>query len=473
MLKTTYKPAAPPSSQPQQPPLRAGWTAHKAPTGHTYYYNTETRESTYVRPTILLPNPFLTETPQGQSTVTSQRPYGADHNDLSRHWASFQGNSIRRQPQDRPKKRKVIPECEPWVLVTTKLGRRFVHNPETNKSFWKFPQDVLLATFKMDRLEQEEKEEQARTRSRTDSTADPTGPTGLISSAAAKGTDQDLPEIEESDSFDEVEVTDDEDTKLDRLDSHERPLKKQHTEPSGPVDFNEEDIAYQLAQMGQDYGLDPGEYGNGEAEEYDTGLPLSLEDSRALFHNLLSDFAINPYTTWEKIVEDGHIIEDDRYLALPNSRARKEAFTSWSTEKIQELKAKRAKEEKQDPRIPYLKLLHEHASPKLYWPEFKRKYRKENAMKDASLADRDRERIYRDHINRLKLPESTRKSNLKELLKTLPLPQLHRESTIDTLPSAILTDLRSISLPDRTRDALIEAYISTLPTFTSSSQAQD
>ncbi|KXJ88619.1 hypothetical protein Micbo1qcDRAFT_166703, partial [Microdochium bolleyi] len=45
MLKSTYKPSA---NLP--PPLPPGWTEHKAPTGHTYFYNSETKESTYKRP---------------------------------------------------------------------------------------------------------------------------------------------------------------------------------------------------------------------------------------------------------------------------------------------------------------------------------------------------------------------------------------------------------------------------------------
>ena len=48
MLKSTYVPS-PALSQPLPP----GWTEHKAPTGHTYYYNDETKESTYKRPGVL------------------------------------------------------------------------------------------------------------------------------------------------------------------------------------------------------------------------------------------------------------------------------------------------------------------------------------------------------------------------------------------------------------------------------------
>ncbi len=473
MLKSTHRAAGPANSQ-DETALPPGWTEHKAPTGHSYYYNAETKQSTYSRPTALFLSPFFidhTATPNplgqshGQSDDSLIPSHRSEYGGSFRGGLSYQDRSRRQHQQDRPKKKKAIPGCEPWILVTTKLGRRFVHNPEKNESLWKFPQDVLLATFEMDRKEQEEKRRLETEGPKAVATAEPR-PDLLPPQRDNEG---DQREADDSDSYEEVEVTDDENIDLEQSDIEGGPSKKQRTNsndqgrPTGPVEFNEEDIAYQLAQMGQDYGLDPGEYGNDEEDGYDTGLPLSIEDSRALFFDLLSDHAINPYTTWEKILEQGHIIDDERYVALPNMRSRKEAFTIWSTERIQELKEQRAKEEKKDPRIPYLRFLHEHATPKLYWPEFKRKYRKEEAMKDAHLSDKEREKSYRDHINRLKLPESTRKTDLKDLLKSTPLENLHRNSTPDTLPTAILTDLRYISLPSRTRDPLIEAYISTLP----------
>lgn len=84
-------------------------------------------------------------------------------------------------------------------------------------------------------------------------------------------------------------------------------------------------------------------------------------------------------------------------------------------------------------------------------------------MKDTHLSDRDREKFYREHISRLKLPESTRKSDLSALLKSVPLQSLNRSSTIHALPSTIVTDIRYISLSPQLRDSLIETYISTLP----------
>lgn len=262
--------------------------------------------------------------------------------------------------------------------------------------------------------------------------------------------------------YEEVEVTDDED--------EEGSYKRQKTENedlNAPVEFNEEDIAYQLAAMGQEYGLDPGEYDDGgeddELEEGAEGLPLTEEDSSALFKDMLDDHQASAYSLWDKLIEEGRIVEDDRYTVLPNTKTRKEVFAEWSREKIQRLKDQRAKEEKKDPRIPYFAFLESKATPKLYWPEFRRKYQKEPDMKNTKLSDKDREKAYREYVNRLKLPESTLRTDLVSLLKSTPIHDLNRSSTLDTLPAALLTDLRYISLRSAVRNPLIVAHISSLP----------
>ena len=292
--------------------------------------------------------------------------------------------------------------------------------------------------------------------------ADDAVPTAAPRPIQATAPEKALPLLDsDGEEYEEVEVTDDEDD--------EHPSKRRRTEegePKGPVEFNEDDIAYQLAAMGQDYGLDPGEYDDGEEdidlEEGAEGLPLTEEDSRALFKDMLDDYHISPYTIWDKLIEAGQIVEDGRYTVLPNMRTRKEVFSNWSREKVQRMKQQRVQEEKKDPQIPYFAFLESKATPKLYWPEFRRKYQKEPEMKNTKLSDKDREKSYRDYVNRLKLPESTLKADLVSLLRSTPLHALNHSSTLDALPASLLTDLRYISLRSSTRDPLIEAHISTL-----------
>lgn len=310
---------------------------------------------------------------------------------------------------DRPKRKHEIPGCSPWLLVETKLGRRFVFNPENNESYWKFPLEVMKGVIEFDRLQREKKQQLQDARSQQDeekhahekenekavAAADRATPDAL---AVPAPTVQDRVVADDDDEYEEVEVTDNED------EEEENAVKRQRIEDTNdqPVEFNEDDMAYQLAAMGEEYGLDPGEYGEGgeDLEEGAEGLELTEQDSSALFKDMLNDYNISPYSTWEKIVEAGQIVQDDRYTALPNMKSRKELWGQWSRERIQQLKEQREKEEKKDPRIPFFAFLQKYATPKLYWPEFRRKYKKEAEMRDSKISDKDREKWYREHINR-------------------------------------------------------------------------
>jgi hypothetical protein len=354
----------------------------------------------------------------------------------------------------------------------TKLGRRFVHNPETNESYWKFPEDVLKGVVEFDRLQRENKER------KTHEDRDESQP-GSVTKQEKQDTPQDTPQAQDldkaaeaaeaneqdSDEYEEVEVTDSEGEEGEH--SNKRPRTGSEGDDENKLlEFDEDDIEYQLRAMGEEYGLDPGEYGEPDEEGWEEGaegISLTDEEATALFRDLLDDFRLNPFTTWEKVIEEGRIIEDTRYTVLPTMKSRREVFSAWSRDRIQEARTRKEKEEKKDPRIKYLAFLHERATPKLYWPEFKRKYRKEDEMKNTQMSDKDREKFYRDHIARVKLSESTKKSDLSTLLKSIPPQQLNNASNLESLPSAILTDIRYISLPSKIRDPLVETYISTLP----------
>lgn len=474
MLKTTYKKSAPPqdpSSHSQT--LPPGWTEHRAPTGHAYYYNAETKQSTYTRPSLptngrASPNENYSNPTVSWSPPPSRQPTLLVGGNGFRGGRSYQDRSRREDKPDRPKSKHVIPGCEPWILVKTRLGRRFVYNEEKNESFWKFPPDIILAVAEMDRLERNHDTKHTKTNGHgsTDQTQAPSPRNINPIEERTRTTTSEGGQEDDSDSYEEVEVTDDEGDEAGALAKRQKTVESREQKP---LEFDEDDIAFQLAAMGEDYGLDPEEYDASSMSQDDVdtegnpGLSLSEKDANALFHDLLDDYHVNPYRPWESVIEDGRIVEDSRYTVLPNMRARTEAFSEWSRVRIHELKDQKVKEERKDPRISYIRFLDQHATPKLYWPEFKRKYKKESEMKDTKMPDKDRERIYRDHIARLKLSEATRKSDLSKLLRDMPPNMLNRTSTIETLPPAVLVDLRFISLPPNIRHTFIETYISTLP----------
>lgn len=351
----------------------------------------------------------------GSASFTTAPAFGVPQHvvqqgDRSRGRGSFGGryNHYERPSQlDRPKSKHPIPGCEPWLLVKTKLGRRFVYNPAKGESFWKFPLDVMKGVVEFDRLEREKKlkvptAEEIEAEGVT-ATVEPVeigaGRPKLFGASIPATRNVDVTQKEDdNDEYEEVEVTDDED--------NQKPLKRQKTEEDGldqPVEFDEDDIAYQLSAMGQDYELNNGEYGEEQDGSLEEGLEapaLTEEYSNALFKDMLDDYNINPYTTWEKIIEAGQIIEDERYILLHTMKSRKETWSEWSREKIQRLKEQRERGEKKDPRIHYFSFLQSHASQKLYWPEFRRKYKNEPALRDPKLSDKDREKSYREYINR-------------------------------------------------------------------------
>lgn len=505
MLKSTYKPSA---NAP--PPLPPGWTEHKAPTGHTYYYHGETKTSTYTRPGA----PASAPAPMDPSTSFMQhnavpsvnladprvanafmaqynQPPPGQHNHQRGGGGGggfgargggrggrggAHGDRPRPQPTDKPRSKEAIPGHEPWVLVYTKYGRRFAYNPAKNASYWRIPEKLMEGVLELDKArlrakagldnkeEGEKKNAGAPVETRTQSPGK--------EEAAADEEELDAEEAKQHDydssEYEEVEVTDDEDE--GEGEDGEHATKRQRIgdgdEDDQPVEFDEADIAFQLQAMGEDYELDPGEYDDGHMDEWPEGaegLELSEEDARALFKDLLNDFRINPYSPWEKLLEEGKVVDDSRYTVLSTTKERKEVWEEWSREKIKQLREERAKQEKKDPKIPYMALLQEKATPKLYWPEFKRKYKKEASMKDMSLSDKDREKLYREHISRLKIPQATLKADLAALLKSAPISQLNNQTLPSHLPPQIVTDIRYISLDTKTRDAMVEALIQTLP----------
>ncbi|KAL7621790.1 hypothetical protein AAE478_007289 [Parahypoxylon ruwenzoriense] len=492
MLKSTYNP-----SPNLPPPLPPGWTEHKAPTGHTYYYNAATKQSTYTRPTAhpspavaaqqppLPPPPFqdphksfsqYSAVPQLSDPATAnaflaqynparqQEGRGIDQQHDRREYRGGANGRDRPRPQpvDKPKSKVSIPGCEPWLLVYTKYGRRFAYNPTKNASYWRIPDKIMNGVLELDIKGLKEKASPKKS-----------GSAELQKEDTTRSTEEVEERVDLDSEYEEIEVTDDEGSEEGNGegvggDNGSLSRKRQRTEETVhdiPVEFNEDDIAYQLQAMGAEYGLDPGEYDDGNPDAWPEGaegLSLSDTDARELFKDLLNDLGINPYSPWEKLIEDGRIIDDSRYTVLSTVKARREVWEEWSREHIQILKEQRSREETKDPRIPYVAFLQQKATPKLYWPEFRRKYKKEAPMRDTSLNDRDREKWYREHINRLKLPQDTLKRDLMALLRSIPPRALNNKTLLENLPSEVLADVRYISLDPKTRDPLVEAYIQTL-----------
>ncbi|CAG8727451.1 7600_t:CDS:1, partial [Acaulospora colombiana] len=116
-------------------PLPSPWTEHIAPTGHYYYYNPITTESTYIRPislTTLLSNAL--------SNVSTTK---------------------KKKKKEKPLRKQAIPDT-PWLRVVTNRGNVFYANKDTKESTWDVPQGLeeALAAMGLDESDEEETAEQ-------------------------------------------------------------------------------------------------------------------------------------------------------------------------------------------------------------------------------------------------------------------------------------------------------------------------
>ena len=500
MLRSTHT-AYKSASETQLPP---GWTEHKAPTGHTYYYNTETKQSTYTRPTIEPDVPLqidynATQPDSATSAVLSYQQYasgaspanGPNAIAITGHFnggRSYQNRPPRRD-NDRPRSKAKIPNCEPWLLVKTKLGRRFVHNTNTKESFWKFPQDVMLAVIEMDRLEWEAKKTTTTTTG-TENTTEPektNGENADSSGAPRPSTEAPGQGAEDSDSYEEVEVTDSEGEGPDLTAKKRQRTSSPSTanqQPLGPTEFTEEDIAYQLAQMGEEYSLDPEDYdypsaseGNGDAiDPNQQAQPdaLTEDESVLLFKSLLTSLSppITPYWTFDRVLDSTPITSDNRYLSLPTTQKRRDVFSDWAREHLHQAHST-TPSAKSDRRSTYLDFLSDHVAQvsKLYWAEFKRKHRKDPAMTAREPNDKEREKLYRDFAARLKTPELERRRELGRLCKEISAEEWREglgagmedgNGEEGRVPTKLETDVRYWVVPEKERRGVVEAHVSSL-----------
>lgn len=172
------------------------------------------------------------------------------------------------------------------MQVTTKWRRTFYHNPTTNESFWKLP-EVIREAVERNQIE------------------------------AARAN---LAEESEDESEDEDEYPED-------------------NNEDAPVEFTEEDIAYQLAMMQGDIDSQ-----NEQMQEPEEELDFSAK--RQIFISLLEEKDINPFNTWES--EMPKMVQDPRYSMLRNTKQRMEIFGEWARARIALIKEEKEHEVKED-----------------------------------------------------------------------------------------------------------------------------
>lgn len=296
------------------------------------------------------------------------------------------------EPRDSPKTKHALPGAEPWLLVKTKLGRRFVHNPRTKESFWRVPDDLRSAVERFDdpvanaeALNLQSHVGVAKIPSnKQQETQPPAVPDG------EDVVEGDKPEY--GSEYEEVEVTDDEDEGDNAGVASALPQGDPVEALSGPQELGEDDMEYQLAALEAEADA---------ATDYEEDHPddtLTEYQATSEFKSLLSSIGVTPFVPFDHLLSIPAFYDNPRYTLLPSMKARKAVWQEWAKQESQMLKQQRQGEDKQDPETAYIEFLRLKASPKLFWQEFKRKYKAEKVMKDLRVSEREKEKLYREFV---------------------------------------------------------------------------
>jgi len=421
------------------------WSEHTAPTGHVYYYNKITKQSTYTRPQQE-PTHLHCQYQQPLQQTAQQPPQQPPQQQPPQQYQPQRQRQ--QQPTDRPKRKEIITNYSPWILVYTRLGRRFVHNTTTKESFWKFPPDVMKAVISHDHIkfqEQQIKDIDEREIEKAQKEKDLLLRKDLEEDEDLLKNDTEVEKIwvppstthnqagDDSSEYEEVEVTDSEFEDEDE--------KNEQVEEDQHMEFNEDDIEWQLSHMEED-------------------MSETNEDAEQIFHALLSSYKINPFTPWSSIISSSPphpILFDPDFTILSSAALRQKAYDSWSRAEISSRKQTLDVVSKEDQaRIDFWTLLDEKSTQvsKLYWIEFKRKYKKEKGMVGGlkgniqKWTEREMERGYKDFIKSMKLPLEQKIDDLKKLV---------RESNGDEI--RVLRELKYWIVPKETREDLLKVDI--------------
>ncbi|KAL1921158.1 uncharacterized protein VTP21DRAFT_10874 [Calcarisporiella thermophila] len=337
--------------------LPPGWTQHQSPTGHPYFYNSITGQSSWVPPP---PQPLAYPPPQMAPSPIPKQP--------------TEKSPKKKAPKDKAKSMRPIPGTS-WRLVTTHQGNEFYHNKETGKSSWVLPEEIREAVDKMKQEDKEREREEEEKKKRKAEEEE-------LEAKRVKRENQEDMEITEDDFAYQLQFMD------------EETRRELGIEAEQSQETTEEE----------------------KRPERTSGI-LSEEERKEAFRQLLLESDINPFGTWEK--ELSKFIHDSRYTLVEKIKDRKDIFDMVCRKLIQERKSQKIDKPKSG-RDQYLQLLAEETTHRTYWDDFSRRFRRDKRFTALDSA-KERETLFKDHVAKLrekrKMEMKKARDDFLELLK--------------------------------------------------------
>ncbi|KAJ3084359.1 transcription elongation regulator [Rhizoclosmatium hyalinum] len=472
-------PPPPVRPPPPPPPIHAAWTQHTSPTGAFYYYNSVTRESSWVRPPGFNPPPMplplppqpvphLAQQQQSHSQVRDSVPESVTAGSESASQETAQ--QLQQQNQEQPVQETVIvPEApkeraiamkklpnSDWAIVLTSFDHEYFINLKTKQVTWEMPDEIGE----------------------------------LIGQIMAGGYEDegDVPEQEDEEQVEEKEPPKKE---FEELADHKEVVRVYESANSAAMqaqmaafikqrELEEKKIDADMARKrktagDEDASTDASKKPKPNSDE----PPLTNAEKQEMFFDMLRELETSPFSTYEKQLPTFE--SDPRYLAIPAPKTRKLYFDLFCKQRAAEIQQARTAATPSDPsalapKERFRALLQEtlgsadwRTLQKLTaYDDFSRKWKKD-ARYTALSDDRDRKAVFKDFVARLKSSEGERKKAERkkleeaffELLKSVA--GINEKSRWRDVQNEIEKDKRFLAVPTPIqREELFRQYLKTL-----------
>ncbi|KAI8336436.1 hypothetical protein EDC96DRAFT_523993, partial [Choanephora cucurbitarum] len=284
---------------------------------------------------------------------------------------------------NQPKKKQIkkkIPNTH-WLFVLTPDGYEFYYDRDTKTSVWEMPPELKEPMEELKQLEQAEEEEEKKKR--------------------------------------------EEQKKLEEEKERETKRIKLEEEQQAATEMTEDDIMWQLQQMGEQDEDDmvyiepeqePLQQTEEEVkevkEEEAKKTTLSEEECIAQFNQLLEERNISPFAVYS--VEYPQLMTDPRF-SLVSQQKQKALFNKYCNALGERLKHQNKAKKK--PEEEFRELLESKVTEKMYWDDFRRKYKNDPRFKAIS-ATREKEAMFKDYVRHELGKPKTGKEAYMDLLRS-------------------------------------------------------
>ncbi|KAG2230561.1 hypothetical protein INT48_009901 [Thamnidium elegans] len=316
------------------PALPLGWVENYTPTGQPYWFNTITNQSSWVYP-----------------MMTSKKIPGTN-----------------------------------WLFVLTHDGYEFYYDRDSKTSVWEQPEELKEAMQELKKLEEEEKlkkEEEEKQKA-------------LEEEEEAKKA---LEEEEENKKrvLEEEKEQARQEVKRIKLDQ-----AVDNAEDVEATEMTEEDIMWQLQQMAEEeVGMDREEeeevqeeaQKEEEIKQVEKKPELSEQECIEKFYQLLKENNISPFAVYS--VELPKLMLDPRFSLVPHNK-QKNLFNKYCHELGEQIKKEKSQNTKK-PENEFKELLESKVTTKMYWDDFRRKFKNDPRFKALSVT-REKEALFKEHI---------------------------------------------------------------------------